>query len=144
MYLSFRLQLLPALQLCCKALNVQTMNHNGLALYEGLCDLTDRRWSDQPGFAQLRASANALLSAPLEISHALHVIYGRRPIILVDEYEAPLNAALEHNYLSDASDFFGNMFSLLLKVSDLLLIHYFALTVGRIMNTSKEALWWEY
>ena len=144
MYLSFRSRLLTSLEFCREELKRQNIIGPHLSLYRRLCELTDRRWSDQPGFAQLRASANALLRAPLEISHALHVIYGRRPIILVDEYEAPLNAALEHNYLSDASDFFGNMFSLLLKVSDLLLIHYFALTVGRIMDTSKEALWWEY
>jgi hypothetical protein len=77
------------------------------ALHESLCQLIDqqRNWLDLLG------------SAPFLITEALHTIYGRRAIVLVDEYEAPLNDALDHDYLSPASSFFRRMYSLLLKVS---------------------------
>jgi hypothetical protein len=80
------------------------------ALHESLCKLIDQ----QGNWLQM------LESAPFFITQALHLIYGRHAIVLVDEYEAPLNDALEHGYLSHASDFFGRMFSLLLKVSEFL------------------------
>ena len=105
-----------------------------MSVYSDLCQLIDEQ-GDWLGLLE---------SAPFLISQALHLIYGRRAIVLVDEYEAPLDHALEHGYLTFASDFFGNMFSRLLKVSDLLMIHYFALTVGRIITTSNEASWWGY
>jgi hypothetical protein len=80
------------------------------ALHENLCKLIDQ----QGNWLQM------LESAPFFITQALHTIYGRRPIVLIDEYEAPLNDALEHHYLAEASDFFGRIFSLLLKVSEFL------------------------
>jgi hypothetical protein len=80
------------------------------ALYENFCKLIDQ----QANWLQM------LESTPFFITKALHIIYGRQAIVLVDEYEAPLDHALEHGYLSKASDFFGEMFTLLLKVSNFL------------------------
>jgi hypothetical protein len=56
--------------------------------------------------------------APFQISETLHMLYGRPAIVLIDEYDAPLNDALQYKYMSEASKFFGNMFSRLLKVSE--------------------------
>jgi hypothetical protein len=94
------------LEFCCDQLKAQ--NHGDTQLYRKVCKLIDR----QENWLEL------LESAPFIITQALHIIYGRRAIILVDEYEAPLDHALEHRYLSDASDFFGRMFTTLLKVSE--------------------------
>lgn len=63
---------------------------------------------------------NELKIAPYLITQALYTIYDRPVIVLVDEYEAPLNHALQHGYISAASNFFGNMFSRLLKVREFL------------------------
>ena len=129
MFHDFLSSLLPSLQFCRDQLKHESLVDT--SLYSSLCELTDRQgnwlWN--------------LKSAPFLITQALHLIYGRRSIVLVDEYEVPLDHALEHGYLPSASNFFGNMFSRLLKVSDLLMIHYFALTVGRIITTSNEASW---
>jgi hypothetical protein len=132
MYKALQPCLRTPLQFCRDELKLKNME--GTSLYSDLCQLIDQQgnW------------LGLLESAPFLITEALHRIYGRPAVVLVDEYEAPLDHALEYGYLPSASIFFGNMFSRLLKVSDLLMTHDFALTVGRIMITSNEASWWGY
>jgi len=85
------------------------LKNNGLTdhpVYSTLCDLTEK--GDDWG--------HSMWHAPKSITEALHTIYGKKVVVLVDEYEAPLNDALTHGYLSEASEFFGRLFSVLLKV----------------------------
>lgn len=76
-------------------------------LYGDLCGLINRQgdW------------LNKLQIAPFLITMALHTIYGRPAIVLIDEYETPLDHALQRGYLPAASGFFASVFSRLLKVS---------------------------
>jgi len=49
------------------------------------------------------------------ISHELQRVYRRPVVVLVDEYDAPMHSALEHNYCTAASEFFSAVFNSLLK-----------------------------
>jgi hypothetical protein len=102
----FRWSLLDFLYFCCDGLKRQ--NKDIAYLYSYLCQMIDEQgnWSEK------------LELAPCRISEALDIIYGRPAIVLIDESDAPLDHALQNGYLSEASDFFGNMFSSLLKVSE--------------------------
>ena len=46
-----------------------------------------------------------------EIMEALYKKFGMRIIVLVDEYDAPLNHAHRHNFYKEASEFLGRFFS---------------------------------
>jgi hypothetical protein len=108
MHEEFRLVLLNPMQLCCDQLKHR--NLDGTPLYKSLSQIIDLQ---RNGFQLVKY-------APLFITEALHIIYGQPAIVLIDEYEAPLNRAIEHKYLSPASNFFGKVFSLLLKVGKFL------------------------
>jgi hypothetical protein len=103
----FRSSLLDSLCFCRDQLNAETRTAYP-ALYSDLCQIIDQQgtWSAELEFA------------PRRISQALHSIYGRPAIVLIDEYDAPLDHAMQNGYLSDASNFCGVMFSSLLKVSE--------------------------
>jgi hypothetical protein len=80
-----------------------------------------------PGAVQAR-SVHALTT----ISRELQRVYKKPVVVLIDEYDAPMHSALEHNYsasvcfilllycnylmLFQASEFFAGVFSSLLKV----------------------------
>jgi hypothetical protein len=103
----FRSSLLDSLCFCRDQLNAETRTAYP-ALYSDLCQIIDQQgtWSKKLGLA------------PRRISEALDIIYGRPAIVLIDEYDAPLDHALQNGYLSEASNFCAVMFSSLLKVSE--------------------------
>ena len=50
----------------------------------------------------------------------LYKVYGKRIVVLVDEYDSPLNHAFRHGYYESASKFFGTFYSFALKSNDAL------------------------
>ncbi|KAI3630897.1 hypothetical protein MIR68_012332 [Amoeboaphelidium protococcarum] len=50
----------------------------------------------------------------------LHTKYGKRVVVLVDEYDAPLNHAFRQGFYKEASGFFGLLYSSALKSNDAL------------------------
>ena len=58
-----------------------------------------------------------LTSTLQELSRYLTRFHQERCIVLVDEYDAPLDSAYNAGYYDEAKSFFGVMFSSLLKVS---------------------------
>lgn len=108
MYHEFLLTLDRIMERCCNELNQKGLGETKLC--RDLQNLLNRTGNWKSNVSH----------APLLISEALHLVYGRPVIVLVDEYEAPLNHALKYGYLTPASDFFGIMFSKLLKASEFL------------------------
>ena len=64
----------------------------------------------------------------------LEAHYGKKPVLLLDEYDAPVQAAWEHDYYKEAMDFFRRFFSVALKTNPSL---DFAILTG-VLRISKE------
>lgn len=54
------------------------------------------------------------------ISNALYTYYHQKVIILIDEYDVPLQSAYQNNYYDEMVDFFRSVFSSALKTNDAL------------------------
>jgi predicted AAA-ATPase len=54
------------------------------------------------------------------LSSLLHRHYQQKVIILLDEYDAPINAAFTHGYYKEMVEFIRNLFSAALKDNDAL------------------------
>ena len=50
-----------------------------------------------------------------DLSRHLHAYHGERAIILIDEYDIPIQAAYTHGYFDQAVEFFRNFLSAGLK-----------------------------
>ncbi len=66
------------------------------------------------------ASRNELSEALLNISICLNKYYREKVVILIDEYDVPLQAAYQNNYYDDMADFLRSLFSSSLKTNDVL------------------------
>ncbi len=66
------------------------------------------------------ASKNELSEALLNISICLNKYYREKVVILIDEYDVPLQAAYQNNYYDDMADFLRSLFSSSLKTNDVL------------------------
>ena len=66
------------------------------------------------------ASKNELSESLLTISLCLRKYYHQKVIILIDEYDVPLQAAYQHNYYDEMVEFLRNVFSSSLKTNDAL------------------------
>ena len=60
--------------------------------------------------------------------------YGKKPVLLLDEYDVPIQSAWEHQYYDEALDFFREFFSAALKTNSSL---DFAVLTG-VLRISKE------
>ena len=60
--------------------------------------------------------------------------YGRKPVLLLDEYDVPIQSAWEHQYYDEALDFFREFFSAALKTNSSL---DFAVLTG-VLRIAKE------
>ncbi|MCD8154662.1 MAG: AAA family ATPase [Clostridiales bacterium] len=71
------------------------------------------------------------------LSDLLYKHYGKKVIILIDEYDAPLQKAYENNYYDDMFGLIRQMFGYVLKSNDSL---FFSVLTGcmRISEESKE------
>lgn len=70
------------------------------------------------------------------LSEFLHKAYGKEVIILIDEYDAPLTSAYEHQFLEQLSDFLRNMFSPALKGN----VHLKKGLMTGILRVSKNSM----
>ena len=54
------------------------------------------------------------------ISNALYTHYHQKVIVLIDEYDVPLQSAYQNNYYDEMVDFLRSVFSSALKTNDAL------------------------
>ena len=76
----------------------------------------------------------ALAHALTLLLHLLEQHYGKKPVLLLDEYDAPIQSAWEHQYYDDAIDFFREFLSSALKTNPSL---DFAVLTG-VLRITKE------
>ena len=72
----------------------------------------------------------------LKLCELLHLHYGTKPILLVDEYDAPISKAYECGFYDKAIGFFRSLYGSALKGNEHL---RFALVTG-VMQIAKESL----
>ncbi|MCD8206080.1 MAG: ATP-binding protein [Clostridia bacterium] len=68
--------------------------------------------------AEMNADADELKKSLSLLSRMLYVHHGVKPIILIDEYDAPVQAGYEHGYYSKVIGFFKDFLSAALKGND--------------------------
>ena len=76
-------------------------------------------------FKFLKSSFNQLKYSLKTISRCLHNHYHQQVIILIDEYDVPLQAAYQHNYYDEMVEFLRSVFSSSLKTNDALEKRYY-------------------
>ena len=73
-------------------------------------------WKAASSAIRMGTSSEAQLNASLgTLAEALHVHHGEKPVILVDEYDTPINHAATHGFGEEALQFFRNFLSGALK-----------------------------
>lgn len=70
------------------------------------------------------------------LSRLLEQHYGKKPVLLLDEYDTPIQSGWEHNYYPAAIDFFRGFLSAALKTNPSL---EFAILTG-VLRISKESI----
>jgi hypothetical protein len=70
------------------------------------------------------------------LTRLLHKHYGQKTILLIDEYDVPLDKAYQHGYYDEMLDLIRTMFGSALKTNDSL---YFAVMTG-CLRVSKESI----
>lgn len=83
-----------------------------------------------------KMSDTAMEKALLRLSALLHKHYGRQVILLIDEYDVPLDKAFQYGYYDDMVSLIRNMFGNALKTNPDL---YFAVLTG-CLRISKESI----
>lgn len=77
-----------------------------------------------------------LVSSLQTLSQLLYKHYGQKTIILIDEYDVPLDKAFQHGYYREMVSLIRGMFGQALKTNDAL---YFAVLTG-CLRVSKESI----
>lgn len=83
-----------------------------------------------------RANPGLLENALKLLSQCLETHYGRKPVLLIDEYDVPIQSAWEHGYYDKAIGFFRSFFGAALKTNPAL---NFAVLTG-VLRISKESI----
>ena len=83
-----------------------------------------------------RMSDTAMEKALLRLSSLLRKHYGKQVIVLIDEYDVPLDKAFQYNYYDEMVLLIRNMFGNVLKTNEDL---YFAVLTG-CLRISKESI----
>ena len=83
-----------------------------------------------------RCSPAELCQSIKMFSRLLYKHYGKKAIILIDEYDVPLNKAYENKYYDEMISLLRTMFSMALKTNEAL---YFAVLTG-CLRVSKESI----
>ena len=83
-----------------------------------------------------KASIPSLRMALALILQMLENHYGKKPVLLLDEYDVPIQSAWEHGYYDEAIDFFREFFTMALKTNPSL---DFAVLTG-VLRISKESI----
>lgn len=96
--------------------------------YGALVELNDKK--------EYAMSDDILEKSLFVLSHFLQKHYGKKTIVLIDEYDVPLDKAFQAGYYDKMVDFIRRMFGKALKTNDSL---YFAVLTG-CLRISKESI----
>lgn len=103
------------------------LSENEKKMYQALTALSDGRYT---------MDELLLVSAIQTISQLLYRHYGQKTILLMDEYDVPLDKAFQHGYYREMVSLIRGMFGQVLKTNDFL---YFAVLTG-CLRVSKESI----
>ena len=103
------------------------LSENEKKMYQALTALSDGRYT---------MDELLLVSAIQTISQLLYRHYGQKIILLMDEYDVPLDKAFLHGYYREMVSLIRGMFGQALKTNDFL---YFAVLTG-CLRVSKESI----
>ena len=71
-----------------------------------------QEWKDVSTAMRMRTADDETMMASLGVlAAALHAYHGERPVILIDEYDSPINYAAAHGFGEEALQFFRNFLS---------------------------------
>ena len=99
-------------------------------------DVTPR---EKAVFARIRDGGASLVECRSSLGFLLQLMkkyYGKKPVLLLDEYDVPLQSAWSHQYYNEAIEFFRTFFSCALKTNPSL---DFAVLTG-VMRIAKESI----
>ena len=108
-------------------LDSHELNEDDKDIYRALILLQNGRYS---------MDARSLSSALQTLSYLLHKHYGQKTIIIIDEYDVPLDKAFQHGYYREMVALIRGLFGQALKTNDSL---YFAVLTG-CLRVSRESI----
>lgn len=108
-------------------LESEKISEKDKGLYEQLTSLGDETF---------RMTDTVLVNSLLTLSNLLHKFYDRKVIILIDEYDVPLDKACQFGYYDEMVTLVRNIFNQGLKSNDSL---YFSVLTG-CLRVSKESI----
>lgn len=122
-----------AYAMLCSVINREARRFQYLLESDKLTDIDKntliRLYSDKLDTATIRDGL--LILSELLLQH-----YGQKTILLIDEYDVPLDKAYQHGYYDEMLDLIRTMFGTALKTNDSL---YFAVMTG-CLHVSKESI----
>lgn len=128
-----------AMELFCSIMGMEALRFPCLMNSERLSETERRQYKalvnvdDRGAFTM----ADSLLKdSLLLLSHCLYKHYGQKAIILIDEYDVPLDKAYQAGYYDEMVDFIRTFFGQALKTNNSL---YFAVLTG-CLRISKESI----
>ena len=105
----------------------ETLDENAKKAYEALATFSDGRY---------QMTDESLLSSLQTLSELLSTHYHKKTVILIDEYDVPLDKAFQHGYYKDMVSLIRMMFGKALKSNDALA---FAVLTG-CLRVSQESI----
>ena len=94
-------------------------------------------WKTASSAIRMGTSTEAQLNASLgTLAEALHAHHGEKPVILIDEYDSPINYAATHGFGEEAIQFFRNFLSGALKDGE----HCRLGVITGILRVAKEGV----
>ena len=108
-------------------LDSEKLSINEKSRYRALIDLSDGKYS---------MDGEILISSLKTLSFLLYKHYGRKTIILIDEYDVPLDKAFQHGYYKEMVSLIRGIFGQALKTNEGL---QFAVLTG-CLRVSKESI----
>ena len=124
----------------CSIIGNEALRFEFLAQSEALSDTEKRRYNglihtdDQGEFLM---SEEVFSGSLLTLSALLHKHYGKKVIVLIDEYDVPLAKANENGYYNQMVSLIRSMFSRVLKTNSSL---YFAVMTGCLLTVAPSPL----
>lgn len=103
------------------------LSNNEKAQYKALIALDNGKYS---------MDDDILVSGLQMLSHLLYKHYGKKTVILIDEYDVPLNKAFQNGYYKEMVSLIRGIFGMALKTNDYL---QFAVLTG-CLRISKESI----
>ena len=112
--------------------NSENLSEKDKAAYEQLVEIS--RETGNGGIYAM--SENVLVSGLLTLSALLHKHYGKKVILLIDEYDVPLDKAFQYGYYEEMVSLIWNLLGNALKTNTSL---YFAVLTG-CLRISRESI----